>query len=89
MTAEEKAVPTAQLSAAQRSRIAQAAGCSVGEVGEALGKFEFTKAATARMAQLRAEGKPMPTSWEDLEVCILRWIPRSACFFGDIASECG
>jgi len=68
MTAEERATPPAALSAAARSRIAEAAGVPVSSVGEALGKFEWTRAAMARMAQLKAEGKPLPTSFDDLEV---------------------
>jgi hypothetical protein len=67
MTAEEKATPPASLSAASRARIAQAAGCTVADVGEALGKYEWTRAAMGRMQTLRAEGRPMPTSFEELE----------------------
>jgi len=70
MTAEERATPLAQLGAAARSRIAEAAGVSVRDVGEALGKYEWTRAAMARMAQLKAEGKPIPTNFEDLETSL-------------------
>ena len=40
----------------------------MGEVGEALAKFAWTAAAMKHMAQLKAEGKPMPTSFDNLEV---------------------
>ena len=72
MTAEDRATPPASLSAAARSRIAAAAGVTVRDVGEALGKYEWTRAAMARMAQLKAEGKAMPTSFDDLEVRLER-----------------
>jgi signal recognition particle GTPase len=68
MTAEERAIPPAQLPAAARQRIAAAAGVTVGEVGDALAKFAWTAAAMKHMAQLKAEGKPMPTSFDNLEV---------------------
>ena len=68
MTPDERAVPTAQLSLASRQRIACTVGVTVEQVGEALAKFEWTRDAMGRMAQLRAEGKPMPKSFDDLEV---------------------
>ena len=68
MTADERAIPPAQLPAAARQRIAAAAGVTVGEVGDALAKFAWTAAAMKHMAQLKAEGKPMPTSFDNLEV---------------------
>jgi len=68
MSSEERAQPTAQLSAAARTRIAAAAGVTVREVGEALGKYEWTRSAMARMAQLKSEGAAMPKSFEELEV---------------------
>jgi len=68
MTPDERSVPTAQLSLASRQRIASTVGVTVEQVGEALAKFEWTRAAMGRMARLKAEGKPMPKSFDDLEV---------------------
>jgi DNA-binding transcriptional MocR family regulator len=67
LTPEERLAPLSSLSAAAKSRIADTAGCSAREVGDALAKYEWTKAAMARMAAMKAAGQPMPTSFDELE----------------------
>jgi hypothetical protein len=67
LTPEERLAPLSSLSAAAKARIADTAGCSAREVGDALAKYEWTKAAMARMAAMKAAGQPMPTSFDELE----------------------
>ena len=73
LTPEERAAPLATLSTAATQRIAAEVGCTPRDVGTALGKYMSVRAASARLAKLKAEGKPMPTSLEEYQARLL-WL---------------
>ena len=80
LTPEERAAPLATLSTAATQRIAAEVGCAPRDVGTALGKFMSVRAASARLAKLKAEGKPMPTSLEEYQARLLSSACSCACF---------
>lgn len=70
MTAAERLRPAAELSAAARARVAAEVGCTVADVGAALAKYEWTRAAYERVAELKRQGKPTPSSFSDMEATL-------------------
>ncbi|EIE25885.1 hypothetical protein COCSUDRAFT_60895 [Coccomyxa subellipsoidea C-169] len=66
MTPEERQ-DLALFGPAERQRTAEQVGCTVGQVDDCIAKYRWMQHMTARMAQLKKEGKPLPTSIDEVE----------------------
>ncbi|CAM6129673.1 unnamed protein product [Calypogeia fissa] len=56
-----------RLEAKHKSEVATQCGCTVKDVNDVLGKYEWAREANARMMRLKAEGKPLPKSLDEVE----------------------
>lgn len=63
----------AQFGQAERQRVAQEVGCSLAQVEDCMARYLWMRAMTSRLAQLKREGKPMPTSVGELESMLGTW----------------
>ncbi|KAK7337861.1 hypothetical protein VNO77_18449 [Canavalia gladiata] len=60
--------PTGEnLQSAQKQETAKHCNCTVADVENALAKFTWAKEAQKRIEKLKAEGKPMPTSFAEVQ----------------------
>ena len=72
MRAEEKA-DLATFGPAERQRVAGEVGCSPAQVDDCVARFLWMRAMTARMAALKRDGKPMPTTIAEVERELGTW----------------
>ncbi|CAM6103658.1 unnamed protein product [Calypogeia fissa] len=56
-----------RLEAKHKSEVATQCGCTMKDVNDVLGKYEWAREANARMMRLKAEGKPLPKSLDEVE----------------------
>eukprot|EP00803_Ostreobium_quekettii_P001863 evm.model.scf_333.1 EVM.evm.TU.scf_333.1 scf_333:20930-23221(+) len=67
MTTQEKTDPLNRFPNASRDRVARSVGCSRYEVEDCINSFLQLKILAGKVAELKAQGKPIPTSPADLQ----------------------
>ena len=72
MLPEEKRNLTS-FGAVGRTRVANEVGCTTSQVDDCIARYLWMKTMTTKMAQLRKEGKPMPTSIDEVESMLGTW----------------
>eukprot|EP00897_Mesotaenium_endlicherianum_P007304 jgi/Mesen1/6601/ME000338S05779 len=78
MTPAERADPSL-FGSEGRARVAAQCSCSAADVDDVLNKFEWFRQAEVKVQALKREGKPVPTSFEELEQLMGgRWSPAAS-----------
>lgn len=58
---------------AERNRVASEVGCTTSQVDDCIARYLWMRNMTSKMAQLKKEGKPMPTSIDEVESMLGTW----------------
>lgn len=72
MTSEEKE-HLDRFDSTARQRVASTVGCTLAQVDDCIARYLWVKNMGAKMAQLKREGKPLPTSIEEMERAVGNW----------------
>ena len=72
MTPEEKA-NLDRFDSTARQRVASMVGCTLAQVDDCIARYLWVKNMGEKMAQLKREGKPLPTSIEEMERTVGNW----------------
>ncbi|KAL2643806.1 hypothetical protein R1flu_011393 [Riccia fluitans] len=68
-----------RLTAQNKNEVAAQCSCTVRDVEDVLGKYEWTREANRRVIKLKEEGKPLPKSLDEIEKLMGgRWKPASS-----------
>lgn len=72
MKPQEK-VDLALFNAPARQRVATDVGCTTSQVDDCIARFLWMRSMTAKLAELKKQGKPMPSSMTDVEAMLGSW----------------
>lgn len=73
MLQEERSDPESAFNMTRRKEVAQQVGCSLDQVDNCIARFLWTKTMMTKLAQHRKQGKPMPTTIEEMERIVGTW----------------
>lgn len=72
MTPEEKQ-NLDRFDSTARHRVAGTVGCTLAQVDDCIARYLWVKSMGVKLAQLKREGKPLPTSIEEIEKTVGNW----------------
>lgn len=72
---EEERADLGLFNAAARARVAAEVGCTTTQVDDCIARFLWMRSMTSKMAQLKRQGKEMPTTVEEVERTAMSTLP--------------
>ena len=67
------------LEAKQKAEVAEKCGCSIQDINDVLGKYEWMKTAHAKLQQMHAKGEGIPKTLDDVAMTINPILFVSGC----------